>query len=270
MIFAPMLAVLLAAAPAPAFPRIDHVVVIVEENKSARQIVGNRSAPYINELMKNGALFVNAHAVTHPSQPNYMALFAGLVDTNRDNCPAAGIPPNAPNLGSELLAAHRTFVGYAESMPSAGFEGCSYGDYARKHAPWVHFTNVPRSDSRPLSALTSYDALPTVAFIIPNLKNDMHSASIARGDAWLRTKLAPLFSWGWSHHTLFVITWDEGGGFLDLNNSIPTFFFGPMVKPGRYSEPVNHYAVLRTLEDIFRLAPTGKAASAQAITGCWR
>lgn len=269
MIFGPVLALLLAAAP-PAFPRIDHVVVIIEENKSPRQIVGNRSAPYINSLIANSALFVNARAVTHPSQPNYMALFSGLVDTNKDGCPAAGIPPNAPNLASELIAAHHTFVGYAESMPSTGFTGCSYGNYARKHAPWVQFHNVPSSDSRPLSTLTSYDTLPDVAFIVPNLKNDMHSASIARADTWLKMTLSPLFSWGWSHNTLFIVTWDEGGGWFDPQNRIPTFFFGPMVKPGHYSETIDHYAVLRTIEDMFRLRPTGKAAAAKPITDCWR
>ncbi|MGH7660624.1 MAG: alkaline phosphatase family protein [Vulcanimicrobiaceae bacterium] len=267
MMFAPMLALLLAAAPV--FPRIDHVVVVIEENKSPRQIVGNRSAPYINSLISRAALFVNARAVTHPSQPNYMALFSGLVDTNGDGCPAAGIPANAPNLGSELLAAHRTFAGYAESLPSAGFLGCSHGDYARKHAPWVQFSNIPGSDSRPLDALTSYDELPAVALIIPNLKNDMHSGSIAAADTWLRDHLGNLFAWGSTHNTLFVITWDEGGGW-DPKNLIPTFFFGPMIKPGRYSESIDHYAVLRTLEDIFRLPPTGAATRAKPITDVWR
>jgi acid phosphatase len=69
---------------------------------------------------------------------------------------------------------------------------------------------------------------------------------------------------------LFVITWDEGGGWFDLQNRIPTFFFGPMIKPGRYTEKIDHYTVLRTIEDIFRIAPTGKAANAQTITDCWR
>lgn len=267
MIFAQIFALLLAATPV--FPRIDHVVIIVEENKSFQQIVGNRSAPYINSLIAQSALFTNAHAVTHPSQPNYMALFAGLVDTNGDGCPAAGIPPNAPNLGSELLAAHRAFVGYAEDMPSIGFTGCKRHDYARKHAPWVQFENIPAGNSRPLSTLTSYDALPTVAMIIPNLDNDMHDGSIARGDSWLKTTLAPLFAWGLSHNTLFVITWDEGGA-GDRQNHITTFFYGPMVKPGRYSENVDHYAVLRTIEDIFRLPPSGAAAQSRAITDVWR
>ncbi|SRR5579875_98701 len=268
MIFPPLPAPALIAA-APAFPRIDHVVVIVEENKSLGQIVANRKAPYLNTLIHGGALFVNAHAVTHPSQPNYFALFAGLLDTNGDDCPAAGVPAEAPNLGSEVIAAHRTFAGYAESLPYAGYSGCAYDDYARKHAPWVQFSNIPRRDNRPFSALKPYDELPAVAMIVPNLENDMHSGSIARGDVWLKRNLGPLFSWGWHHRTLFVITWDEGGSF-DLTNHIPTIFYGPMVKPGRYPEVIDHYAVLRTIEDIFHLRATGRALPEKPITDCWR
>lgn len=251
----------------PTLPRVDHVVIVVEENRSLSQIVGSPEAPYINSLIARGALFTNMHAVTHPSQPNYFAMFAGLTDSNRDGCPPAGVNPNAPNLGSELLASHRTFVGFAESMPSVGYTGCKYGRFAQKHTPWVHFNNIPSADSRPFEALRSYEQLPTAAMIIPNLDNDMHDGTIAMGDAWLRANIAPLLQWGWSHHTLFILTWDEG---VDPHNNIPLVFYGPMVKPGRYSDFIDHYSVLRTLEDIFHVAPTGTAALRKAITDDWR
>ena len=61
-----------AALPTPA-----HVVVVVEENRSAAGIIGNKSAPYINSLATNGALMTQSFAITHPSEPNYLALFAG-------------------------------------------------------------------------------------------------------------------------------------------------------------------------------------------------
>jgi acid phosphatase len=103
--------------------------------------------------------------------------------------------------------------------------------------------------------------------IIPNVNNDMHDGTIAMGDAWLARNIAPLLDWGAKHDTLFVLTWDEG---FDSSNNIPTLFFGPMVKPGAYKEPVDHYMVLRTIEDLLQLPPTGAAAHKMAISDCWR
>src|ERR1700688_3466410 len=223
------------AAPNP-LPRPAHVVLILEENKSGWQIVGNRrNAPYINELIDRGALFTHAHVVPHPSLPNYFALFAGETTTNRDDCPALGIPRDAPNLASELHAVHLSFAGYSESLPQPGFTGCWAGTYGRKHAPWVHFSNVPPSENLPLRMLPPFDKLPTVSFIIPDVDDDMHDGSIADGDAWLKKHMAPLIAWADKHDTLIVLTWDEG---YDPANSIVTLFYGPMVRPGRYGEDI--------------------------------
>src|SRR5882724_9764096 len=71
-----VVAMLQIANAAPARP--DHMVIVVEENHGYDQIVGSRAAPYINgTLIQQGALLTNYHAVHHPSQPNYLELFAG-------------------------------------------------------------------------------------------------------------------------------------------------------------------------------------------------
>ncbi len=255
-------------AAAASLPRPAHVIVIVEENKSLAQIDGSGSATFINRMAARGALFVHAHGVTHPSLPNYLALFAGVTNTNGDGCPAAGISPDAPNLGSELLGAHLTFEGFAEALPTEGSTVCAAGTYARKHAPWVAFDNVPKADSKPFDALPqTYDALPTVTFLIPDVDDDMHDGTVEAGDTWLATHVKPLLAWADAHDTLVVLTWDEG---YDSGNTIPTIFYGPMVKPGRYAERVDHYNTLRTLEAMYGLASTGKAADAAPIIDCWR
>lgn len=261
------IAAIRAAAVAAPMPQPQHVVVVVEENHSLAQIVGSRHAAYLNALAKRGALFVHAHGVTHPSLPNYLALFAGVTNDNGDGCPATGFDVHAPNLASELLAAHRTFGGYAEALPATGSAVCAAGTYARKHAPWTEFANVPRSLQRPLSALTSFDALPTVAFIIPDVDDDMHDGTIAQADAWARAHLDPLVRWADAHDTLLIVTWDEG---YDDPNTVPTFFVGPMVKPGRYTQRIDHYNVLRTLEAMYGLPSTGRARSVATIAGWWR
>jgi acid phosphatase len=47
--------------------------VIVMENHSYGQIVNNASAPYLNALIQRYGLARNSPAVSHPSEPNYIA-----------------------------------------------------------------------------------------------------------------------------------------------------------------------------------------------------
>jgi phosphatidylinositol-3-phosphatase len=251
-------------------PRPAHVIVVIEENKSFDDIAGNsKEAPYLNELIPHAALFTQSYGVAHPSQPNYFALFAGRTNSDGDACAVSGIPPTADNLGTELLTHGLTFVGYAEGLPAPGYRGCIAGDYARKHAPWAYFTTIPASAIQPFTAFPhDYAKLPTVAFLIPDLQDDMHSGSIAHGDAWLRRTLSPLVAWAARHETLIIITWDESSA--PLSNHIPTLFVGPMVRPGRYAEPITHYAVLRTIEDMYGLPHAGHAGEVQPIVECWR
>ena len=69
---APRVELAAAALPQPA-----HVVIVVEENRAATNIIGNKSAPFINALAAGGANMVQSFAEAHPSEPNYLALFAG-------------------------------------------------------------------------------------------------------------------------------------------------------------------------------------------------
>lgn len=256
----------LAAAALPTFA---HVVVVVEENRSQASIIGNKSAPFINALAANGAMMARSFAETHPSEPNYLALFAGSTFGLKANtCPVnAGA---RPNLGSELLAAGHTFVGYAESLPAVGSTVCSAGAYARKHAPWVNFSNVPPSRSVPFSAFPApgnYARLPTVSFVIPNGNNDMHDGSIAAGDAWLKRQLTAYANWAKANNSLLIVTWDEDDN--TSRNQIPTVFYGDHVRPGTYNQTISHYNVLSTLEQMYGLPKTGLATRAPIVADIW-
>ncbi|NUP53960.1 MAG: acid phosphatase [Catenulispora sp.] len=260
-----------SAAPATAgvVPTPAHVVVVVEENHSDNDIIGSSSAPYINSLASQGALMTSSFAVTHPSEPNYMALFAGSTfGLTSDKCPVS--EGTTANLGSELLAAGKTFKGYSEGLPSAGSTTCSSGAYARKHAPWVNFSNVPGADSVPFSQFPSssnYASLPTLSFVIPNLNDDMHDGSVATGDTWLKSHLDAYAQWAKANNSVLVVTWDEDD--YSESNQIPTIIVGAGVKTGHYSETVNHYNVLATLEKMYGLTPVGNSAGAAVITDIW-
>lgn len=251
-------------AVAQSLPAYSHVVIAVEENHSASSVIGNKAAPFINSLAGGGALMTRSFGVTHPSQPNYLALFAGDtfgVDSNI--CPLnLGA---APNLAAALIAAGRTFGGYAEGLPKSG--ECGAGPYARKHVPWLNFANVPAAVSMPISAFTGDGNLPTVSFVVPDLNNDMHDGSIGDADHWLAAHLAGYADWAKSNNSLLIVTWDEDDDGAD--NRIPTIFYGAGIRPGTYSQPINHYNVLSTVEEIYGLPKTGQAASAPAVSGIW-
>lgn len=217
----------------------------------------------------NGAMMAQAFAETHPSEPNYLALFAGnTFGLTKNTCPVNG--GALPNLGSELLSAGYTFMGFAEDLPAVGSTVCSAGKYARKHVPWVNFSNVPATLSVPFSAFPkpqNYPGLPTVSFVIPNADNDMHDGSIAQGDAWLNRHLSAYANWAKTNNSLLVVTWDEDDG--SSRNQIPTVFYGAHVRPGTYNETISHYNVLSTLEQIYGLPKTGYATNAPPITDIW-
>ncbi len=291
-------------------PIYDHVVIVVEENKGYEQIVGNPAAEYINNVLKReGANFTRAYAEEHFSEGNYFWLFSGdnqnvgFLDRIPSKWNNSAYPFTTANLGRQLIAKGLSFKGYAESLPAIGFSGDDKGLYARKHVPWISFANVPNGTTLATSSNlrfadfprdpADYHTLPTVAFVIPNLGNDMHNGprvkSIPAGDAWLRQYIDPYYQWAKQHNSLLVLTFDEtedrGGhfGLTDpqacvasdreqcsaLQNRIVTMFAGAHVKSGDYAEGkgITHVNILRTLEAMYGLPRAGRQQAKAASAG---
>ena len=250
-------------------PHYDHIVIVVEENHSYTQILGASSdMPYFASLAAQGAVFTDSHGVAHPSQPNYLALFAGSTfGVISDACPQR---LSGDNLASALATRKLTFIGYSEDMPQPGYEGCfSDGGYARKHNPWVDFASIPAADNQPFSAFpVDSSQLPAVSFVVPNQQDDMHSGTAAAADDWLRQNLGPYAQWAATHNSLLIVTWDEDDD-TDANH-IPTLFYGAHIHPGEYGETINHYDVLRTIEALEGVSPTNQAASSSTIGDVWQ
>jgi acid phosphatase len=221
------LAASLAFLPAfsQALPRPDHVVVVIEENHGFSQIIGNKDCPTFNAWASEGALLTHYSAISHPSQPNYLALFAGDTFGSKDDvCPIPGSPFTTPNLYTALKAVGVDFVGYSEDQPAAGSTDCKAGGkmgYRRKHNPWANFGNVPAEASLPFSAFPKdFTKLPAMAIVVPNLENDMHDGTPAQADAWLTKELGDYALWCASHKSLLIVTFDEDNGAEE--NRVPT------------------------------------------------
>jgi hypothetical protein len=248
-------------------PHASSVIVVIMENRDYRRIIGNPYAPFINgTLVPQAALMTDSHAITHPSEPNYLAFFSGSTQgVTDDSCPHSFA---AANLGSEVIAAGKSFDGYSESMPKDGYTGCTSGLYARKHNPWVNFTNVPVS-----SNLIWYDlpgSPPSVSIIVPNLCNDMHDCSTKTGDNWLKANLPAILMYDASHDGLLILTWDEADPDINGSNRIATLLFGPMIVPGAYAQNVNHYNVLHTIERVMGVKCTAHACTSPVLSGMWK
>lgn len=254
------------ATTANPVPRFAHIVVVVEENRAYSDIVGDPAAPYINRLAGTGALLTRSYGVRHPSEPNYLALFSGSTHgLTDDSCPHRY---GTRNLGSQLRAHGMRFVGYAESLPGTGFLGCYAGTYARKHAPWTDFGNLPATVGKPMSAFpTDFTRLPRVAFVIPNLAHDMHDGTVGAADGWLRNHLGGYVRWARTHNSLLVLTWDEDD--RSAGNHIPGLLVGDHVRHLRYAGHVDHYRVLRTIEASCGLPALGVAANRTPISTIW-
>jgi hypothetical protein len=245
--------------------KVDHIVVVVEENHSFQEIYKNTKAPFMNRLMNTGANLFNHYAIEHPSQPNYLDLFSGSNQgVTTDKTPKQ--PFKSKNLASELIAKGLTFGGYSEGLPKVGFKG-PYDlktNYARKHNPWVNFSNVPSSLNMPFSSFpTDYSKLPTVSFVIPNMDHDIHDGTIKEADLWLQKNFSDYVKWAETHNSLLILTWDEDD--TSAKNKIPTAIIGPMVKKGSYNVKSNHFSLLRTIEDIYGLQKLGKSNQAKPL-----
>ena len=254
-------------AVAAPLPHPDHVVIVIEENKAYRQIVGNLDdAPYINELAKRGMLFTRSYGVSHPSQPNYLALFDGSThDITSDVCP---LELSGDTLAGSMKAKGLTFVIYSEALPAAGAEDCIYGAYRRKHNPAADWRGLAGVNQPFKSFPQDFSKLPTISWVVPDQRHDMHDGSIAQGDAWLRENIDAYARWAVTHNSLLIVTWDEDDG--SAGNRIATLFIGQMVRGGRSAQHIDHYGVLRTLEQMYGLPLLNHSAEARTITGIWK
>ena len=281
----PIFLVTLTASLHGALPNYDHIVVVVEENHSRTQIIGNTvEAPFINALARRGVSLTNMAGITHPSQPNYLELFSGNSQSVLDNNKPGGLPFTTPNLAAALIAAGRTFTGYAEDLPAAGdantemtFYPGGEDRYARKHVPWTNWQSpanplppnaLPPLVNQPFTAFpTDFNLLPDVAFVIPNEQHDMHSGvdRVKRGDYWLSVRLAAYARWAVANNSLLIVTWDEDDS--RSGNQIPTVLFGAHLRVGENEGAWTLHHLLRTITDLTGIAPIGRAADVSRIAG---
>src|SRR5437667_1328437 len=94
-----------------------HVILFIQENKSANQILGSKDYPYLNQtLIQQCGLAKNYHSTSHPSLPNYLALTSGTPTgkRKRSNCQPKECPQPQDNIFAQAERPGRESPHYGE------------------------------------------------------------------------------------------------------------------------------------------------------------
>jgi phosphatidylinositol-3-phosphatase len=255
-------------------PAFSHIYVLLMENKEDSAIVGNASAPYINQLISQYGLATNYNAVAHPSQPNYLALFSGSTQDVKDDglhdIVAVSVADEVDLKGKswKVFAQNVPSNCYTQSSASGGVDG--EGTYDRKHNPAISFISINKAPPR-CSNITDFSHFDPAAanfeFISPNSCNDMHSCSVQVGDDFLKSFVPRILdSDAWKQDGVLFIVWDEGKTNTGGGGMVPLIVISPRVQPGfQSSVSHNHYSLLRTIQDAWDMKCLADSCSANNL-----
>jgi phosphatidylinositol-3-phosphatase len=244
-------------------------MVVMLENRGYTATLGTCSAdPYLCSLASSYASVTGWTGVTHPSEPNYVAVESGGIQGCTSDTACAAFSVTAPDLGAQLTTQGVPWVSWQESIPSACYTGQTSGTYALKHSFGGFFAAdktpcriLPYPGSAAAVSTLTGTAPPDFVWITPNLQDDMHDGSVQQGDAWLKSNIAPVLASPWftDGNATVIVTMDES-------------FAGPTVPmvvissaaagKGHVAMSGNHYGLLRTIEETYGLPLLGNAANA--------
>lgn len=263
-----------ARASANAIHNAARVAVVMLENRNYRQVIGNRTAPYINRLASQYTLATHYYAIGHPSLPNYLALLVGDTCGVQDDCGSCSF--DVPSLVNQLSSAGISWKAYYQSLPAVGSLTTVNHRYTGSYNPFAHLRSVDMDAMRgsrivsfgSLSGDLARRQLPRFAWITPDKLRDGHSASLRRADRYL-SRLVPRIIRALGPDGLLYLTWDEGPnsdhtglGGVSGGGQVPLIVAGKGARrQARLSTGADHYALLKTIETHFGLPLLGRAGS---------
>lgn len=251
------------------------VAVLVLENRSYEEVIGNAGVPYINRLARRGALATRYYAIAHPSLPNYIALTGGSVFGIANDCSTCEVK-GEQNIVGQLDASGRTWKAYFEQLESNRRPGTTTPMYDPHYNPFVYYETV-RGVARDRDRVVGFEALrrdlnagrlADFVWIAPGLRHDGHDSSLRAADRYV-AGLVPQLLRALGPRGVLYLTWDEGaprdrrgvagpgGGRIALIAA-----GGAARRHTRTAVRANHYALLRTLEAGFGLRTLGNAGNA--------
>jgi phosphatidylinositol-3-phosphatase len=250
--------------PSVSVPQSNHVVIVMLENHSYEQVIGNPDMPYLNGLAAQYGLTGQYFANVHDSLKDYMYITAGAPVVPGD---ATTLVYDVPNIARQMVKDGRSWKVYASALPSIGSLSFDIGNYMRHHNPFAYFSDVQgalRDNMVPFDPYFTQDVsggtLPEYTYVIPDKVEDAHNGTLAQADVWMSSNLPALLqSSQFQQDGILFIVWDEG----DINpydvrgvgGRVANLVIGPRVKRGYQSSVLhNHLDLLATVCAAMRLS----------------
>jgi hypothetical protein len=242
-----------SAASPPTINSVDKVLVFIEENHSLSQ--EQAGMPYLYSQSTKYGYASSYTAITHPSEPNYVAIgFGSTMGDTSDH--SSGQNYAAPTVFGQALTNGRTAKVYQESMTS-NCQNNNSGGYYTKHNPWLQVASGSTDRAGcaqydvPMGTTTSGNmasditggTLPNVGFATPDINNDAHDGTLATADAWLKGWLTRAYAgpdWK-SGHLAIIVTADEDD--RNHGNNVLTTVIHPSQSGHIVSAALNHYSL---------------------------
>jgi phosphatidylinositol-3-phosphatase len=272
--------------PPPASATADHVFLVMLENHSFGQVIGNPAMPYLNSLATAHGLAADYFADAHPSIPNYFMLTTGNIETFDDSFNGT---ITDDNIVRALTGAGKTWKAYIESIPSVGYTGPNAGTYLKRHNPFSYLSDVTGSPAQAanmvpfsqLSADLNAGSLPNFVYVLPNSQHDAHDCpgggtsctddqELAAADAWLQANIDPVINSPKFGNSVLIITFDESVAtdFTNGGGQVATVLVGPHVKTGfRSSTMYQHQSLLRTMLQLLNVSDMPGASAVAPSMG---
>jgi len=256
--------------------RIQHVIIVVMENKGYDQVIGSPDAPYQSELAKAYASASNYYGVYPDSLPNYISIISGYPYITIDKDPGTEAPLKEQTIVNLLESRNLTWKGYFEDMPNVCYlKDSGKSGYIVHHNPFVYFAIRNNDKCKNIVGLDEFSkditngALPNFSFIVPNNIHDTHDSTVATGDRWLSTFVPKIISSQIFNNTALFIVYDEGkkhdtsgfgsGAYSVTGGRLPLILVSPLANEGFVSSgEYTHYNLLSTIESILNLGNLGK------------
>jgi acid phosphatase len=247
-------------------------MVIVDENHSLQQVIGNTQMPYLNRLADQYGLATDWRDLSHPSLPNYLGLISGSIQDNPQDTTPADRTYAGPTLVDQLAHAGYSWKAYMEDMPRSCDLSDTFGpgNYDVNHNPFVYFDSIRNSPAqcRRVVPFTEFAAdlrdntAPDFMWVSPNLINDMHDGTYAQGDAFLRREVPVVLASQWyKDGGIVILTFDEG----ETTEQVATVVISQRTARGaRLTATGSHYGTLRAIEETYGVPLLGGAASSSA------
>jgi phosphatidylinositol-3-phosphatase len=284
------------ATARPLVPDFKHIIVIVFENHEFDSVIGSRAMPDFNRYADGNTLLTQYYAITHPSLPNYLAIFGGDtfgISSDCENCFVS-----APNLMDQVEVSGRTWRGYFQDMPHSCFVQDT-AIYVQKHNPFMYFDSIRLDATRCNRSVVPFPqlekdlaagALPDFVYIMPNscvsTDDDFSNpdCNLGLADFWLSGVMGMLMDYlkprAATEPYLIVLTWDEGQGShsccglpAKAGGRVATVLISPLAKSGfKDNTPYTHYSLLKTFETAWHLPLLDHAADENnvMITAPWK